>query len=188
MPVILEPNSEEMRKWLDPDRTEWDNELQSILRPYHDELDCYAVSKDVGKVGNNSPDFIVPVASKANKQNIANFFEAQREGKKPAGTPIKAETKEKEDRIETPSEEPHLKTRNSPDAKQSNLRRTSAEVQLSHPPSKVPKTEPASAVSEASPTGKKTRDASSNGPRPKANPSSLNATKSKKITNFFAKT
>jgi hypothetical protein len=34
----------------------------------------YPVSKEVGKVGNNSPNFIIPVASSENKSNIANFF------------------------------------------------------------------------------------------------------------------
>lgn len=74
MPVILEPNSEAMKMWLDPERTTWSSELQSILKPYEGELECYPVSKDVGKVGNNSPDFIIPINSKDNKSNIANFF------------------------------------------------------------------------------------------------------------------
>ncbi|KAA8649870.1 SOS response-associated peptidase [Aspergillus tanneri] len=74
MPVILEPNSEAMRIWLDPNRTTWSKDLQSVLKPYEGELECYPVPKEVGKVGNNSPDFIVPVSSKENKSNIANFF------------------------------------------------------------------------------------------------------------------
>lgn len=74
MPVILEPGSPEMAAWLDPHRTTWTEELQSMLKPYEGELEIYAVSKEVGKVGNNSPDFIVPVNSKENKKNIANFF------------------------------------------------------------------------------------------------------------------
>ncbi|KAB8208304.1 hypothetical protein P875_00095324 [Aspergillus parasiticus SU-1] len=74
MPVILDPNSEAMKIWLDPNRTTWSKELQSVLKPYKGELECYPVPKEVGKVGNNSPDFIVPVSSKENKSNIANFF------------------------------------------------------------------------------------------------------------------
>ncbi|KAI0393310.1 hypothetical protein F5Y17DRAFT_432740 [Xylariaceae sp. FL0594] len=74
MPVILENGSEELRKWLDPKRYEWSEELQAFLKPYDGELDVYPVSKDVGKVGNNSSTFIVPVDSKENKSNIANFF------------------------------------------------------------------------------------------------------------------
>ena len=72
MPAILEPGSEEMKAWLDPSRTTWSKELQSALKPYEGELECYAVPREVGKVGNNSPDFVIPV--KENKNNIANFF------------------------------------------------------------------------------------------------------------------
>ncbi len=74
MPVILDNGSEEMWRWLDPKRSTWSKELQQCLRPYEGELECYPVSRDVGKVGNNNPTFIVPVASKDNKNNIANFF------------------------------------------------------------------------------------------------------------------
>lgn len=74
MPVILENGSEQIRTWLDPSRSKWSGELQSLLRPYKGELEVYPVSKDVGKVGNNSPAFIVPLSSSDNKQNIANFF------------------------------------------------------------------------------------------------------------------
>lgn len=74
MPVILENGSDDIRTWLDPKRTEWSKELQSLLQPFSGELECYPVSKEVGKVGNNSPAFIIPVASSENKNNIANFF------------------------------------------------------------------------------------------------------------------
>ena len=74
MPVILENGSDDIRTWLDPSRAEWSRELQSLLKPFPGELDCYPVSGDVGKVGNNSPTFIIPVASRKNKNNIANFF------------------------------------------------------------------------------------------------------------------
>jgi putative SOS response-associated peptidase YedK len=74
MPVILDPGTDAIKKWLDPTRNKWSKELQSVLRPFDGELECYPVSKEVGKVGNNSPDFIVPVDSKENKNNIANFF------------------------------------------------------------------------------------------------------------------
>ena len=37
-------------------------------------MEVYPVTKDVGKVGNNSPSFIIPLDSKENKSNIANFF------------------------------------------------------------------------------------------------------------------
>ena len=74
MPVILENGSDQIRTWLDPNRSEWSKELQALLRPFRREVECYPVSKDVGKVGNDSPSFIVPVTSTENKNNIANFF------------------------------------------------------------------------------------------------------------------
>lgn len=74
MPVILDPGTEAMSTWLDPSRTTWSKDLQSILKPYEGELDCYPVAKEVGKVGNNSSDFIIPINSKENKSSIANFF------------------------------------------------------------------------------------------------------------------
>lgn len=74
MPVILENGSDQIRTWLDPKRSEWSKELQSLLKPFDGEMECYPVSKDVGKVGNSSPTFIIPVASSENKNNIANFF------------------------------------------------------------------------------------------------------------------
>ena len=77
MPVILEAGSEAMRTWLDPENVGWNKELQSMLKPFGGELECYPVDKGVGKVGNNSPQFVVPVNSKENKNNIANFFGSQ---------------------------------------------------------------------------------------------------------------
>jgi len=75
MPVILEPGSPELFLWLDnTGHNTYSADLQALLKPYNGELECYPVSKEVGKVGNNSPAFIVPVDSADNKQNIANFF------------------------------------------------------------------------------------------------------------------
>lgn len=74
MPVILDPASGKLKTWLDPGRYEWSQELQDILKPFEGELEVYPVSKEVGKVGNNSPSFIIPIASRENNSNIANFF------------------------------------------------------------------------------------------------------------------
>ncbi|KAK6355730.1 hypothetical protein TWF718_000121 [Orbilia javanica] len=74
MPVIFEPNSPQIKEWLNPSRT-WDSDLQKLLRPFEKQgLECYPVRKEVGKVGNNSPSFIVPLDSEDNKSNIKNFF------------------------------------------------------------------------------------------------------------------
>jgi putative SOS response-associated peptidase YedK len=71
MPVILENGSEDVRTWLDPKRSRWSKDLQSLLKPFQGDVEVYPVSKEVGKVGNNSPNFIIPVASAENKGNIA---------------------------------------------------------------------------------------------------------------------
>jgi putative SOS response-associated peptidase YedK len=103
MPAILEPGSEEMKAWLDPKRVGWDDEFQSMLKPFRGELECYPVDQGVGKVGNNSHLFVVPVDSKENKKNIANFFGKQREtagevAKKHREAAHKAEKEDEEDR------------------------------------------------------------------------------------------
>lgn len=85
MPVILENGSEEIRIWLDPSRSEWSKDLQSLLKPYNGELECYPVNREVGKVGNNSPSFIVPIGSSENKKNIANFFSNSKKNAKGEG-------------------------------------------------------------------------------------------------------
>ncbi|KAG7286309.1 hypothetical protein NEMBOFW57_008618 [Staphylotrichum longicolle] len=48
MPVILEPASEGLWKWLDPGRAEWSRELQALLRPFAGELE---VSEGQGEGG-----------------------------------------------------------------------------------------------------------------------------------------
>ncbi|CAN9172677.1 unnamed protein product [Alternaria alternata] len=110
MPVILDNGSDAVRTWLDPNRTEWSKELQELLKPYEGELECYPVSKDVGKVGNNSPSFLVPINSAANKNNIANFFgnqqKAAAESKAHGKNMVKVEhdddeTRATTDRVET---------------------------------------------------------------------------------------
>ncbi|KAI1344940.1 DUF159-domain-containing protein [Xylariaceae sp. FL0016] len=89
MPVIFDNGSESLRTWLDPKRHEWSNELQSLLKPYEGHLEVYPVSREVGKVGNNSPNFIIPVDSKDNKNNIANFFASAATKKSPKKAPKK---------------------------------------------------------------------------------------------------
>lgn len=104
MPVILDNGSEDIRTWLDPQRAEWSKELQSLLKPYKGELECYPVSKDVGKVGNNSPTFMIPIASSENKNNIANFFG---NAKKPAKGDV--EKKEEDEVKDAALKDPEVK-------------------------------------------------------------------------------
>jgi hypothetical protein len=82
MPVILNPGSEE---------------LQAVLKPYEGELDCYQVPREVGKVGNNSPDFVVPVDSKENKNNIANFFANAKKKTEPTKSAENDDSKKEDD-------------------------------------------------------------------------------------------
>ncbi|KAL2756116.1 hypothetical protein ACRALDRAFT_2075713, partial [Sodiomyces alcalophilus JCM 7366] len=74
MPVILDGGCKEVRAWLDPTTREWSRDLQTLLKPYSGDLECYPVSKEVGKVGNDSPSFVLPVYRKENRSDIANFF------------------------------------------------------------------------------------------------------------------
>jgi putative SOS response-associated peptidase YedK len=105
MPVILEAGSEKMKLWLDPDSVGWSKELQSILKPFEGELECYAVDKGVGKVGNNSPQFVIPVDSKENKNNIANFFG----GSQPAKSPVKTQESKEEKAEKVKAEDVKIK-------------------------------------------------------------------------------
>lgn len=96
MPVLLDNGSDAIRTWLDPNKREWSRELQSLLKPYDGDLECYPVNKDVGKVGNNSPSFVVPLDSAENKSNIANFFGNQKKAAKNAETKKNVEKTEEE--------------------------------------------------------------------------------------------
>lgn len=78
MPVIFEAGSPELKNWLDPSINTWSKDFQKSLKPFSGELECYPVDRAVGKVGNNSPLFTVPIDSPENKKNIANFFGNQR--------------------------------------------------------------------------------------------------------------
>ena len=212
MPVILENGSDQIRTWLDPSRSEWSKELQSLLKPFDGELECYPVSKDVGKVGNNSPAFIVPVASTENKNNIANFFNN-----------AKASAKGQEEKRDIKMEEGELKSEekdvervngegrvtidqdstedNAPipvpavkDGTASRKREHEEDgSKASERPAKVVKTEVAShqaqTHSSESPkkaTGRQSRSATSNGTASKANAHKA-SNGSQKITNFFNK-
>lgn len=190
MPVILENGSDQIRNWLDPNQSEWSKELQSLLKPFDGELECYAVSKEVGKVGNNSPTFIVPVASTENKNNIANFFPsteksaakneaknrvlAEGEGKMPkemqvdqiqeANTAIAQSSAENSDLLRVPA---------SISIGTTGLKRKH-EAENHLPPAASPEKTPA----------KKSRSATSNGTKGRAVRSGVG---SQRITNFFNK-
>ena len=201
MPVILENGSPEMWTWLDPKRTEWTKELQSLLIPFKGELECYPVVKDVGKVGNNSPNFLVPVASTQNKNNIANFFasaikpdyrsEITQHSKKDDYEYSKIKIESTEDkRITTdpprsednapmpkPDGSPERGIKRSLDEKDEEIANPDKKAKLasSSPPSRT-----------GSPIKKKLRSSTSNGTAPAASPAKSGAG-NQRITSFFSK-
>ena len=205
MPVILDNGSKDLMTWLDPSRSEWSHELQALLRPYEGELECYPVSKDVGKVGNNSPSFIIPVASTENKQNIANFFGNAKKAAKTAevkeelkqeekqhlerdGTSVKKEEDEDrkttdqtttEDNAPLPAPSRGVKREHSweADAKDAQPSKAAKTSTPKKPSSGAPQTSPASTAS-----ARKTRSATSNHTA-KASPTKSDG--SQKITSFL---
>jgi hypothetical protein len=189
MPVILEPGSEAMATWLDPKRTTWTKELQSLLKPYEGELECYPVSKDVGKVGNNSPNFMVPLDSKENKRNIANFF-GQKSQSSPKKTAEPKKATEDESQTEARSQEVKLETEASKSTGSAGVKREhSPEAEKEQPSvsAKAPKIEQFLS-SPNKPTARQMRSATSN------NSASTKASNKKKpaqgtprITSFFGK-
>ncbi|KAI0143965.1 DUF159-domain-containing protein [Hypoxylon sp. NC0597] len=182
MPVILENGSEDLRKWLDPKRHEWSKELQDLLKPFEGELDVYPVSKDVGKVGNNSPNFIIPINSKENKSNIANFFSK--------GASKKNVKKEQQPEVEVKKEEGFI-AKDSKEAKAESkasigVKRGAEDEHLEEePPKKVSATTSAASNKSPSPQkgGKQHISATSN--RTKS-PAKAKQPGTQKITRFFA--
>ncbi|MCO5588176.1 hypothetical protein L7F22_042131 [Adiantum nelumboides] len=62
MPVIL-PNERAMRIWLGVGEDVTQEEVCKLLRPYNaGSLDCYPVPREVGRVGNDNANFILPVS------------------------------------------------------------------------------------------------------------------------------
>ncbi|MCJ1385658.1 hypothetical protein MMC17_008781 [Xylographa soralifera] len=214
MPVILENGSEQIRTWLDPDRYKWSKELQALLKPFEGELECYPVSREVGKVGNNSPAFIVPVASSENKNNIANFFSnpkvpPQKAKLEPQAKPspekredLNNDIKDEDDRItiNKPSTEDNApvpvpvsevsrsKRERENDESEDDMIRTAD----ASPVKKLPKSETLSAIGTTKKSmgndkiqnKRKTRSATSNGTTIKNLPSKA-SDGSQRITNFF---
>jgi len=212
MPVILENGSEEIRTWLDPKRSTWSKDLQTLLRPFSGELEIYPVSKEVGKVGNNSPNFIIPVASTENKSNIANFFAKgapkgdskstvsakPAEGRVPKAEETKHEPSatliKHEERGDRKTVDPHESEDNAPlpvpnaDPKQGVKREVEDVPDADEQPRKVSKSfaSPAAVSYPSKKMAGRSRDPTSNNT---ASPSK-SASKSKgtqKITNFFGK-
>ncbi|KAK0102508.1 hypothetical protein ONS95_006123 [Cadophora gregata] len=210
MPVVLENGSEEMRTWLDPGRHNWSKELQGLLKPYDGELEVYAVSKEVGKVGNNSPTFIIPVASSENKSNIANFFakgaaKSESNSSKPesteekpvvkddaktenSSTPIKHEEGEDRKTVDHSGTEDNAPLPVPKEESKQGIKRESDDVTTTdEPPNKISRTSASPSKSATSmKSTRKIRSATSNNT---ASPSKATGKDkgSQKITSFFGK-
>jgi hypothetical protein len=189
MPVIFTPGSDELKMWLDPVRYEWSKELQGLLKPWDGELEIYPVSKDVGKVGNDSASFIVPIDSPDNKNNIANFFKNSTPKKE-----TKKEPKIKQEVDDAPDES--TETHAPAVVNKSVGKKRDAEVadldNSDLKSSKSIKLEPDFDTEDAlkTPPSKKMHSATSNKIKPKPKTpvkGTNNAAGSKKITNFFQK-
>ena len=204
MPVVLENGSDQIRTWLDPGRSQWSKELQSLLKPFGGELECYPVTQDVGKVGNNSPMFIVPVASAENKNNIANFFSNAKklaDGDKQKDAIKGMEQKVKEEGAEVKHEEGETRATVEHGSTEDNApipvpltELSNKGIKREHEPdegdsdskAKILKTGSSSTLSTVSPDkglNKKTRSATNNGSS-KGSPSKSDGG-SQKITNFY---
>ena len=198
MPVILDPGSDNMKTWLDPQRFEWSKGLQDCLKPFDGELECYPVSKEVGKVGNNSPTFIIPIASKENKNNIANFF-ANAKGKKEISTAdveVKKEEVGKEPTREAKTVDGVAKGDDdggsgiSPTSGTKRKADSELEDEGTHPTKKGPvpasptkvKTSPSPSPSKAAPKSARTISSTSNGTK---SPAKGKSSGTQKITKFF---
>jgi putative SOS response-associated peptidase YedK len=208
MPVILENGSEEIRTWLDPKRSSWSKELQSLLKPFEGELDVYPVSRDVGKVGNDSPTFIIPIASSENKSNIANFFsKGAAKGSSKAAAGKKSgisddkltDNVEKKDPLVQVKHEPgedrrtidHNGTEDNaplpiptPETKQG-IKRELEDVPAEEPPTKVSKTSPSPSKVSPPPKGKSRSATNNKTTSPKKVTNKEKGTQ--KITSFFSK-
>jgi putative SOS response-associated peptidase YedK len=208
MPVILENGSEEIRTWLDPKRSSWSKELQSLLKPFEGELDVYPVSRDVGKVGNDSPTFIIPIASSENKSNIANFFSkgaAKGSSKAAAGKKSGISDDKLTDNVEKknpsvqikhePGEDRRTIDHNgtednaplpipTPETKQG-IKRELEDVPAEEPPTKVSKTSPSPSKVSPPPKGKSRSATNNKTTSPKKATNKEKGTQ--KITSFFSK-
>jgi len=81
-PVILS-TQKELDLWLDTSSQTWTKELSKLVLPYSNAdipLECYAVPKEVGKVGAESATFIEPISQR--KDGIEAMF-AKQKTKKP---------------------------------------------------------------------------------------------------------
>lgn len=191
MPVILDNGSDDLATWLDPARSTWSKELQSLLKPYDGELECYPVDRGVGKVGNNSPTFVVPLDSKENKMNIANFFGKRESPDAKKNVKVEEEIKEEQPRrkdeaeVEIKTEERESREDNAPVPTLHEHRKRSRSRSRSRPRSPG-STEGHKRAKTADATAAKTRSAVRNESKSSAPAPQARTDGAVKITDFFS--
>ena len=90
MPVIL-PDKDAIAMWIGAgDQSGFSEQVARLIKPYSGELDCYKCPRDVGKVGNNSPQFIQPVS--ARKDGIMAAFGRQQKKQEVDSSMVSANT------------------------------------------------------------------------------------------------
>ncbi|KAJ1032580.1 hypothetical protein NDA16_000603 [Ustilago loliicola] len=75
--LYAEPRPESAVKKGDEVDDSWTLDVAKLLRPLKSELECYKVPKEVGKVGNSDPSFILPVEER--KDGLKAFFNKQKQ-------------------------------------------------------------------------------------------------------------
>ncbi|KAK1225968.1 hypothetical protein PQX77_011036 [Marasmius sp. AFHP31] len=167
-PVILTSQAA-LEKWLDTSSKTWTSELTKMVRPYKDQtapLECYQVPKEVGKVGTESPSYIVPVSQR--KDGIEAMFSKQKQSQsrqpEAGGPPVKRKR----------SSSPQLK---------SESQRSDDEVEIVDAPSPSPS---ASKKAKTEKQPKKSPQKSSNINKPSEKGKKSSPAKGQ-ITSFFAK-
>lgn len=207
MPVILDNGSADMFAWLDSGRTEWTPALQGLLKPFAGELDVYPVPRDVGKVGNDSPEFMLPISE--SKQNIARFFGRQAAKQDAAQKEEPVQDDEKHVDEKPAGDDDVLNTDEQPahdheEQQQKGTKRAHPSSPVSSTPSKIPRHEPSPSPSKTTPskpssqsksptksssTRSATRNTQSSSPASKKAKGNATAAGdgSLRITNFFGK-
>ncbi|KAL5520354.1 hypothetical protein ACEPAG_9578 [Sanghuangporus baumii] len=205
MPVVLSTPSQ-VSTWLDTSEQKWTSKAAQVIRPYvssskeHD-LECYAVPKEVGKVGTESPTFIEPINKR--KDGIEAMFAKQTT----KGDKDKDKDKDKEKKEKSSSAKVAPKARSAKRKRQSPERTTKDEGESSvevlspdNPSSKKKartkdgqaKEEPANtdepnlssqATTSSSPNSRK----SANKPMKSTSSPERASSNTAKITNFFKK-
>jgi putative SOS response-associated peptidase YedK len=186
MPVILNPGSPELFKWLDPKQYTWTKELQSLLKPFDGELDIYPVDQAVGKVGNDSASFIIPVNSTENKKNIVNFFNKQAELAKSPKKPTQVKVKQDDPDKQKSTQESITATTSPPQSTADSQKGVKREMdELSDIEEPATKKQAPGLKSSPVKNTRKMHSATSNGSVSKSSPKKVD--NSKKITTFFTK-